>query len=223
MANSRYEVGGKSAATAALEPSHAERAEHALGRPRLCLLGVVGGTTLALDLPTSRKTTFGRSAEADIAVTHPTISRVHAAFFVTTDGDMLRCEVEDLGSLNGTRVRGERLAANERVELKPGDTVDLGSTSFLLQRRHHATSQPPKPTPVLLGSSPTTRSLAEAVDAKIAPPLSLQAELDEIERERVLRTFEECGGDPRRAAEILGMSRATLLRRLESYGFPQNR
>lgn len=221
MANSRYELGGNGTGTAALDVAPQP------GHPHFRLLGVVGGATVSLDLPTGAKTTIGRSAEADVAIVHPTISRVHAAFFVTSSGEALRCEVEDLGSLNGTRVRGERLSANERVELRAGDTVDLGSTTFVVQRRHGA-SQPPRPAPVLLGSAPTTRSLAEAVEVPIPPPLSLQAELDEVERERLLRVLKDCEGDRDRAALCLGICRASLDRRIESavraaFSEPSNR
>jgi hypothetical protein len=231
MADSRYELGSNGSAPTVREASYAEHGLDSVGgrslgagRARLCLLGVVGGAALALDLPTGAKTTIGRSAEADLAVSHPTISRVHAALFVTQDGERLRCEVEDLGSLNGTRARGRRLAANERVELRVGDTLELGSTTFVLQRRMAASaSQPPRPAPVLVSSTPTARSLGEAIESPLPQPVSLQAEIDELERDRILRALEDCGGNQSRAAKLLGMNRGTLIRRLESYRVPRPR
>lgn len=44
--------------------------------------------------------------------------------------------------------------------------------------------------------------------------------LDEMEKNRILRTLNDCGGNRTRAAERLGISRRTLLRRLKDYGTP---
>src|SRR5690349_3865160 len=89
---------------------------------RLCLLGLLGGSATALDLPTLGRVTIGRGAEADLQVVHPTVSRVHVAIHVDGTTRAQGCIVEDLGSLNGTRVRGTRLAANERVALELGES-----------------------------------------------------------------------------------------------------
>jgi two-component system response regulator AtoC len=42
--------------------------------------------------------------------------------------------LEDLGSSNGTFVNGKRLNSREKVELAPGDTIEMGSTTLLVQR-----------------------------------------------------------------------------------------
>ncbi len=220
MTVTRSSIGGGGAAATVREASFGDPTSVDAGpaRARLCLLGIVGGTALAIDLPSSERAagarcTVGRSAEADAAIAHPTISRVHAAFFVSGDArGVARCQVEDLGSLNGTRVAGRRLAANERVDVAVGETVELGSTSFVLQRRVSAAEIPPARYPsVLVGSSPTARGP------------SLQVEIDELERERILQALDACGGNQSRAAKMLGMNRGTLIRRLESYGVPRPR
>ena len=225
---SRSSIGVGGAAATVREASFADPAnlDQGFARARLCLLGIVGGTALALDLPSGDRVgaasskvgrcTVGRSAEADMAVAHPTISRVHAAFYISSDSrDVLRCEVEDLGSLNGTRVGGRRLTANERVDVGVGETVELGSTSFVLQRRVSTGDVPaaryPSVPSVLVGSSPTARGP------------SLQVEIDELERDRILQALDTCGGNQSRAAKMLGMNRGTLIRRLESYGVPRPR
>ncbi|MBO0862149.1 MAG: hypothetical protein J2P21_27375 [Chloracidobacterium sp.] len=41
--------------------------------------------------------------------------------------------------------------------------------------------------------------------------------LDEVERRHILRILEETGGNHLRAAEILGIRRRTLYRKLENY------
>lgn len=176
---------------------------------RLCLLGLLGGSATALDLPAVGRVTIGRGAEADLQVVHPTVSRVHIAIHVeatTRAGSLgVSCVVEDLGSLNGTRVRGTRLCANERVSLELGESVELGSTNFVLQRRI-GTNMNPKtpPVPVLISSAPT--------------PKPLQSQIDDLEREQILEALDACAGNQSRAARMLGMHRGTFIRRLESYG-----
>jgi DNA-binding NtrC family response regulator len=44
--------------------------------------------------------------------------------------------------------------------------------------------------------------------------------MDQIEREAILRTLKETGGNRTRAAEILGIGLRTLQRKLKEYGEP---
>jgi DNA-binding NtrC family response regulator len=52
---------------------------------------------------------------------------------------------------------------------------------------------------------------------------SLPAEVDALERDRILAVLAQCGGNQTQAAEILGISRRTLLRRLDEYAVPRPR
>ena len=52
---------------------------------------------------------------------------------------------------------------------------------------------------------------------------SLPAEVDALERERILTALAQCGGNQTQAAEMLGISRRTLLRRLDEYAVPRPR
>jgi transcriptional regulator with PAS, ATPase and Fis domain len=58
-----------------------------------------------------------------------------------------------------------------------------------------------------------------------APPRaeSLKETVAAVEKERVLRALAEAGGNQKRAAEILGISRGTLLARLEAFGIVRPR
>jgi len=51
----------------------------------------------------------------------------------------------------------------------------------------------------------------------------IRGELRDLERERILEALEECAGNQSRAAELLGMSRRTLVNRLTAYGVPRPR
>jgi two-component system, NtrC family, response regulator AtoC len=50
------------------------------------------------------------------------------------------------------------------------------------------------------------------------PPAPFREEVAALERQRILAALDACGGNQSRAAKSLGISRATLIRRLEIYG-----
>ncbi len=68
---------------------------------------------------------IGRTDENDIVVNHRSISRNHAK--VTRDPDTGRYTISDLQSSNGVRVNGQDYG---KVEMRRGDTVDLGHVRF---------------------------------------------------------------------------------------------
>jgi hypothetical protein len=74
-------------------------------------------------------TIIGRGSDAGIRFDHPAISRHHAVFQVEDD----TLTVTDLGSLNGTWVNGQRLAARVPVTLAPHDTIQVGSPEIQLR------------------------------------------------------------------------------------------
>jgi len=52
---------------------------------------------------------------------------------------------------------------------------------------------------------------------------SLSGEVASLERERIAKAMETCAGNQTRAAELLGMPRRTLLRKLDAYGIARPR
>ncbi len=52
---------------------------------------------------------------------------------------------------------------------------------------------------------------------------SLQDSVEEVERARIIQALEECVGNQSRAAKLLGISRGTLIKRLDRYGIPRPR
>jgi len=70
---------------------------------------------------------LGRTADAAAWIDHASVSRRHARIVVESD----RVTLEDLGSKNGTRVRGERL--DRPIPLQDGDEVQLGSVTMVFR------------------------------------------------------------------------------------------
>jgi DNA-binding NtrC family response regulator len=79
--------------------------------------------------------TIGRAPENEIVLDDPAMSRAHVRVYL---GDEIA--VEDLGSANGTRVRGARIESGARVAISIGDSFEVGGTVVVLQR----VSRPPK-------------------------------------------------------------------------------
>jgi two-component system, NtrC family, response regulator AtoC len=53
------------------------------------------------------------------------------------------------------------------------------------------------------------------------PPLDLPSEVESLERRRILDALEKSGGNQRQAAILLGISRRTLISRLDAYDLPR--
>lgn len=76
-------------------------------------------------------TTFGRKAGNDVVLTGDAfVSGSHAKVMVES-GKYL---VVDVGSTNGTRLNGRKLAVNAATALTDGDTIQFGQTSFTFRQ-----------------------------------------------------------------------------------------
>ncbi|MEU5805852.1 FtsK/SpoIIIE domain-containing protein [Streptomyces sp. NPDC047718] len=71
---------------------------------------------------------IGRSADADVPLDDPDVSRLHCAVTVTADG---RVAVADLDSTNGTTVDGAKVGAKP-VPLAPGALLRIGESALRL-------------------------------------------------------------------------------------------
>ena len=85
---------------------------------------------------------IGRSEEADICLSDRFVSDRHA---------ILRFEegiatVEDVGSLNGVRVRDMPIGMSNPTRLRAGDVIQIGASVLLLRRSRGPRMRPP-PTP----------------------------------------------------------------------------
>ncbi len=73
------------------------------------------------DLSPGRDYVLGRGSDADIVIDHKKASRRHARIFPKGAG----CGIEDLGSINGTLVNGEKISEQT---LFPGDSIQIADT-----------------------------------------------------------------------------------------------
>ncbi len=104
-----------------------------------------------------------------------------------------------------------------RAVLLAGD-APVDAAHLTVQRRPAAsTGQVTEPMPVMTAPPPAPPT------PPAAPPADLKAALESVAREKILAALERCGGNQSRAAELLGMSRKSLLRRLDTYDLPRPR
>ncbi|MBX3223030.1 MAG: sigma 54-interacting transcriptional regulator [Labilithrix sp.] len=99
--------------------------DSAAGEAKLMVLWPGGWTSRSL---ADGEILVGRSQECDVRIDDASVSRKHVRVH---GGSAL--SVEDLGSSNGTRVRGRLLAPNERVGVAPGDLVEVGNAMLMVQ------------------------------------------------------------------------------------------
>jgi pSer/pThr/pTyr-binding forkhead associated (FHA) protein len=88
------------------------------------------GISQTVLLPQRGDVRIGRYIKSDIHIDHASISRFHAVLHL---GPPLA--VEDLGSSNGTKVRGNTVRAGKSEKFALGDPVKLGSVIMIVQRR----------------------------------------------------------------------------------------
>src|SRR5215467_3546522 len=146
------------------------------------------GSTLGLTLVVShaggvetaavgrRAYAIGRDAQSDVRIDEPSVSRKHAVL------DLDAMTLEDLGSMNGSKVGGERLRAGEPLPIAMGVLMEVGHVTLLLlpsQRLLSREALPPAPTapppsrdlPVI--EDETTKRLYAMLDVIAPSPLSV--------------------------------------------------
>jgi transcriptional regulator with PAS, ATPase and Fis domain len=102
-------------------------------------------------LPARGTLVLGRSEKSDLRIDDPSITRRHAKLHL---GD--RVEVEDLGSVNGTRVRNQRLEPGRRVQVHRGEAFRLGAALLVI----HAVEEGLPPSTTISDEDATQREAA---------------------------------------------------------------
>jgi two-component system response regulator AtoC len=100
------------------------------------LLVIVNGVVATHTLPETGEVKIGRARENDIQIIDASVSRVHAILRI---GEALT--IEDVGSANGTRVRGAIIDPSIPVPVVLGEVMDLGSAMVMVQQRPIATRE----------------------------------------------------------------------------------
>jgi transcriptional regulator with PAS, ATPase and Fis domain len=97
------------------------------------LLVIGRDTYTTYNLPASGTLTIGRGESNAVRVDDPLASRAHARLHVRVDGDGM--VLEDLGSVNGTRIKEQPVARGQKVAVAVGETIQIGSSVLIVQHR----------------------------------------------------------------------------------------
>jgi transcriptional regulator with PAS, ATPase and Fis domain len=161
--------------------------------------GYVGTHPLAA----GRALVLGRDPDCEVPLTHPKISRRHAR---VVGGPPL--EVEDLGSTNGIRVGGQRVAAGKRAPLRAGESFQLGPyVAVVLEAAPQATADAPVIAAIPV-SDPTERGVSEMVTRVAQGSVSVLITGETGAGKEVLaRTIHQLSG---RAGRFVAINCATL-------------
>jgi class 3 adenylate cyclase len=102
------------------------------------LVAVLDGAEGGRRIHIAERLTVGRGDDVGLVLDDPEMSRAHAVFAVTPDG----LEIQDLGSLNGTWVNGERITAP--TLLVAGDAIKVGTTRIEVLSAGHRDAAVPR-------------------------------------------------------------------------------
>src|SRR5262247_3176860 len=81
--------------------------------------------------PGGKRLNVGRAADNELSLNDKSVSKIHAALLMTTEGTLL---VADTGSTNGTYINGRRISYGESRQLEEGDVVGFGDVEVRLRK-----------------------------------------------------------------------------------------
>ncbi|MBI3178256.1 MAG: sigma 54-interacting transcriptional regulator [Deltaproteobacteria bacterium] len=97
--------------------------------PGLRLVVVTQAGVHTHPLPDAGVVSIGRSPENDISIDDASVSRQHCLLHMGWS-----LQIEDVGSANGTRVHDHPIERGERVDILPGDSIDIASVMVMIQQ-----------------------------------------------------------------------------------------
>jgi hypothetical protein len=81
--------------------------------------------------PGGKRLSVGRATDCDLSLSHPSVSKIHAAILMNREGTLL---VSDTGSVNGTFINGRRINYGEARQLEDGDVVGFGDVEVRFRK-----------------------------------------------------------------------------------------
>ncbi|MDF2695165.1 MAG: Response regulator of zinc sigma-54-dependent two-component system [Labilithrix sp.] len=122
------------------DPTRPELAGDAPLVTRVLVLWENGSATYFLR--PNERVMLGRHSECEVVIDLPSVSRRHARLTGADPRTGQLAALEDLGGMNGVRVRGQRIPVNQRMNVGPGDVIELGGAIVVLHppRESHAPS-----------------------------------------------------------------------------------
>ena len=96
---------------------------------------ICDGNLMVYPLPSSGQLVIGRSEDADIRIQHASVSREHALLRIGPP-----CTIEDLGSLNGTQLQGQRLVPKQPQVFGPDQVIAIGAVLLVRQGTNQETA-----------------------------------------------------------------------------------
>ena len=115
-----------------IAPPHVEKAEV----PMMARVNMPDGSTKEVELPFvagGRRMNVGRGTDNDVYLNHPSVSKIHAAFKMDLQHNLV---VADTGSTNGTHINGTRIPYGEARPIEEGDVVAFGDVEVRLRKKN---------------------------------------------------------------------------------------
>ena len=111
----------------------------------------------------------------------------------------------------------------ERAVVLSGGASAIDAHHLAVEAMSFTPRQQPTPPAASRMSAPTEPPPAMFAPAAGGAPGDLRADVEDFERKRIEQALAEAHGNQTRAAELLGISRRTLVSRLDAFGMPRPR